>query len=453
MGIRARAAIGFAATGCAVAVLFAAVTHSLARGYLVEQREKAAVSRAYSNARLARTALRANRPDVVGFLSGIAAEPGANALIRHDGRWFSTSVAVGAESVPKDLLRVVSARGDVATQRHRDSDGKLVLVTGVPLPAVDALYFDISPLSDLERTLSLLGRLVAVGALIATAGAALVGAAAARRLVRPLAPIGEAAGRIAHGELATRLDRAADADLQPLVDAFNEMAAALEARVEREIRFSADVTHELRAPLAAIAAATDVIDRRRDRLPEDVVAAFDVVHDKLQTLQQTVLDLLEISQVDSGSAALTPEAIELRPFIERLLHLHGVDEDRLAVADGVPERFTADRRRLAQAIGNVVVNATTYGGGVVRLAVEDGDGQIRFLVEDRGPGVAPSERETIFGRFARGDAGVRAGSASGTGLGLAIAAEHVRLHGGRIWVDDGASGGARFVIEVPESPC
>lgn len=452
-GIRARAALGFAATGCAVAVLFAAVTYGLARGYLVAQREKVVARQAFVNARLARAALRADRPDVVGFLDGVSGETGSNSLIRYEGRWFSTSVEMGADDVPRDLLRVVSARGNAATQRHRTDDGDLVLVTGVPLAAVDGLYFEVAKLTELEDTLSLLSRLVAVGAVIATAGAALVGAGAARRLVRPLAPIGVAAGRIAEGQLATRLDSPTDADLQPLVDAFNEMAATLEARIDREMRFSADVTHELRAPLAAIASATDVIARRGDQLPEEVVAAFEVLTEKLQTLQQTVLDLLEISQVDSGAAALRLEPIELRALVDRVLQLHGVDEEILAVAPEVPVSFTADRRRMSQALGNVVANASAYGGGLVRLAVARSDGRIRFVFDDRGPGVAPSEREAIFGRFARGDAGVRAGSASGTGLGLAIAAEHVRLHGGRIWVDDGAFGGARFVIEVPEMPC
>ena len=62
------------------------------------------------------------------------------------------------------------------------------------------------------------------------------------------------------------------------------------------------------------------------------------------------------------------------------------------------------------------------------------------------------EREAIFGRFSRGDAGLRAGSGSGTGLGLALAAEHIRLHGGRIWAEDGPGGGGRFVIELPMEP-
>lgn len=449
IGLRARAAVSFAATGCAVAVVFAVVTYSLARDYLVSQREQAAARQAYANARLTRAALRSPQPDVVGLLSGIAGEPDSNSLVRHGGRWYSTSVEVGADSVPRDLVRVVSARGDAGSQRYRSSDGSLILATGVPLPGVEALYFQLVPLQELEGTLDVLSRLVAVGALIATLGAGIVGAAAARRLVKPLAPIGVAAGRIARGELGTRLELAADADLQPLVDAFNDMASALEARVAREARFSADVTHELRSPLAAVAAATQVIDRRRDLLPREVQNAFDVVTEKIQTLQQTVLDLLEISRIDADSAAVTFERVELRPFLNRLMDLHETDGTLLCVADDAPQTFSADRRRLAQALGNVLANASAYGGGAVAVYVETEGPELRFLIDDRGPGVDPSERDAIFGRFARGDAGVRSGSASGTGLGLALAAEQVALHGGRIWAEDAPGGGARFVIALP----
>ena len=76
-------------------------------------------------------------------------------------------------------------------------------------------------------------------------------------------------------------------------------------------------------------------------------------------------------------------------------------------------------------------------------------GWVRLEIDDRGPGISEEERDAIFGRFARGAAGVEAGSESGTGLGLALTAEHVRLHGGRVWVEDAPDGGARFLVDLP----
>jgi len=109
----------------------------------------------------------------------------------------------------------------------------------------------------------------------------------------------------------------------------------------------------------------------------------------------------------------------------------------------------ADKRRLEQVIANLVANARLHGQGIERVRVEVDDGRARVIVEDRGPGVAAGERERIFERFYRAPSTGR--SAGGVGLGLALVAEHVGLHGGRVWVEnrDGENGGARFVVELP----
>ena len=103
-------------------------------------------------------------------------------------------------------------------------------------------------------------------------------------------------------------------------------------------------------------------------------------------------------------------------------------------------------------MANLVDNAAVYAGGVTRLAVEASDDRVRLIVEDAGPGVPAEGRERIFERFFRGSAAGRRGAGDGTGLGLALVAEHVRLHGGRVWVDDRPGGGSRFVVELPIRP-
>lgn len=451
-GLRVRATVGFGVTGLIVAVAAGSLTYVAARRYLLQQRESTAMHQAYVNARLARNVLRTPEPDVRAFLTSLSGGSASESILRYRGEAFVTSVAIGPDRIPADLQRVVG-QGRVGTQRFRDAGGDLHLAIGIPVAAVEADYYEVVSLVELDNTLDLLARAMALGVGGATMVAAIIGWAAANRLLRPLRPVADAAERIAAGALDTRLDDPTDPDLRRLTEAFNSMAAALEVRIERETRFAADVSHELRTPLAAVAAAVEIIHRREDQLPPQVTEAFTVLSAKIALFQRMVLDLLEISRLDGGSAVLDRDAIDLRHLIERLVDLHAAAGTSIEIADGVPTHVWADRRRLAQAVGNIFDNATRYGRGVTRVGVrEPAPGWVRIEIDDQGPGVSEEERDAIFGRFARGAAGAAAGSDSGTGLGLALTAEHVRLHGGRIWAEDADSGGARFVVEIPVVP-
>ena len=116
-----------------------------------------------------------------------------------------------------------------------------------------------------------------------------------------------------------------------------------------------------------------------------------------------------------------------------------------------------DKRRMLRVLANLLENARHYGAGEITVEVTPSTDRgepitdVQIAVEDRGPGVPPEERGHIFERFARGVSAGRRGAGEGAGLGLALVDEHVRLHGGRVWVDDRSDGeeGARFVIELP----
>ncbi len=401
LGLRARTTIGFALASMLIAAGFAVVTYAVGRSYLLGQRENSAVRQAYVNARLARTLLRDPAADVPSFLSGLGGGTASVSALRHRGEWFSTSVAFGSATLPPALVSVVTA-GHAGHQRFRGNGRQLSLAVGVPIATAEAAYFEIFPLDEVERTLMLLAGALGIGVVSAAAVAAAIGRSAARRLVRPLAPVADAAERIAGGALDTRLEKIGDPDLRRLSDAFNLMASSLEERIDRETRFAADVSHELRSPIAAVAAAVDIIDRRRDDLPPQVIEAFTVLAAKVALFQRTVLDLLEISRLDAGTAVMSVEPIETADFLDTLLASHGADGAVLDVDPEAPARFFGDRRRLAQAMGNIVDNARNYAGGVTRVSASLSDANtMRLTFEDRGPGIAKDEREAIFGRFAR----------------------------------------------------
>ena len=448
LGLRARAAIGFAATGLVVSLLVALATYTMARRYLLEQRTASARTQAYAHARLVRSALRTPNAHIPTLLASVDGTSASNAALRYRGEWYASSIG-GVDAIPADLARIVGDQ-HAATQLVAAPDGRPALAVGVPIAAVEAEWYELFPLHDLEHSMDLLARASLLAAGLASLVGGLLGWAGAGRVVRPLGPISLAAARVAGGDLRIRVGVPTDPDLRPLAESFNHMAESLEARIEREVRFTADVTHELRSPLAAVRASVDVLHRRRASLTSDAAAVLEVLGTHVAKLEQTVVDLLELARSDSGQAGLTTEAVDLGALLAQLAR-DQVPDAAVEIDPAVPPRVPLDRRRIVQAVANIFQNAKAYAGGVtlVRLRRSDDDERARIEIEDAGPGVREDEREAIFGRFARGRSGLEVGGASGTGLGLALVDEHVKSHGGSVSVEDSPGGGARFVIELP----
>jgi signal transduction histidine kinase len=265
--------------------------------------------------------------------------------------------------------------------------------------------------------------------------------------MRPLKRITDAASQIASGDLGTRVAPEHDRDLEPLVNSFNGMADAVQARIQREERFASDVSHELRSPITALAAATDVLDGRRDEVPERTRQAIDVVITQVRRFDQMVLDLLELSRIDAGAADSHVEPVVLAQLCARIARRFGFDALPVEVQPDAPVTVAIDRVRFERILGNLLDNAMHHAGGPTRIVIGKGpDTFVDVAVEDAGGGVPESERARIFERFARSSASRHR---VGTGLGLALVAEHVHALGGEVWVEDRPGGGARFVVRLP----
>ena len=256
---------------------------------------------------------------------------------------------------------------------------------------------------------------------------------------------------MAEGSLDTRLLAEGDPELSALASSFNRMTDALQDRIDHEVRFTADVSHELRSPLTTLATSMEVLESHRDELPSRSRRALDLLSAELRRFQRMVDDLLEISRVDTGSAELSLDEVEVGELARQAAAAGGAGAVPVDVDPSVSGvRLWVDKRRIERVVTNLVANADQYAGGVTRVAVEAGpDAVVRFVVIDQGPGVAPGERDRIFERFYRGQAAGQRGVTDGTGLGLALVAEHVRLHGGRVWVEPGPGDENRFVVELP----
>jgi two-component system, OmpR family, sensor histidine kinase MtrB len=450
LGLRARVTLAFAGGALAVSAALSGVSYGLIRNYLVEQTRTAALREAFVNAGVARAGLltsAANIPRVLGSLQDPETSP---SLVFYEDSWFPSAVGIGRESLPQEFRQAVNS-GRPSRQAYR-LGGSTVLGVGLPLPGAQAAYFEVFSLDELDRTLRFLGLALLFAGLATTVVGAAVGRWASTRLIRPVADVAKAAAAVAGGALDTRLPDADDADLATLTSSFNSMADALQARIERDARFASDVSHELRSPLTTLATTVQVLASRRDELPERSRAALDLLTADVERFQRLVEDLLEISRYDAGVADLHMEDVRLTELVTRAVASVGGPPVELgpgAVADGLA--IQADKRRMTQVIKNLVENAARYGGGATRVIVDAGHYVARVAVDDEGPGVAPEEREAIFERFFRGSAaGQRRGGGQGSGLGLSLVTEHVRLHGGRVWVEDNPVGkGARFVVEIP----
>ena len=335
--------------------------------------------------------------------------------------------------------------------------GELVIAVGIPLDNVDASYFEFSSLRELQATLNSVARALIGAGVITTSLGLLLGALAARRAVRPLADAAQAAQSIAGGRLDTRLDPGGDPDLRGLATSFNNMASALQQRIERDARFASDVSHELRSPLMTLAASVEVLQARRDDMPERAQAALDLLVGDVARFQGLVEDLLEISRFDAGAVHLNLDELLVGEFVRQAVSVSSIRDAAVTVSErGERLLIRGDRRRLARVVANLIDNARIHGGGDISVSVSEADeaepiSTVWIAVEDHGPGVPVEDRDVVFERFARGGAAGRRATSEGAGLGLALVAEHARLHGGRVRVEDRQDGepGARFVIELP----
>ncbi len=439
-GLQTRITALFAGGALVLSASLAAATYQLTRSSLVQERERTAIRSAYFDAAAVQAGLAGSDPDLVRVLSVLDTGTARRPVIRREGQWYARTADDGlTRAIPATLQRL--AEGDrPGVQRVRLEDGP-ALIVAVPLPDARATYYEVNDQSELQRTLRSLSVILALVALgTALAGAAL-GAWVSRRVLRPLTSVADAATSITAGNLDARLDPAREPDVARLATSFNAMVDELQARLERDRRFAADVSHELRSPLQTLSAAAAVLDRRRDDLDPRSAAALGLLTGELERFSQLVTDLLELAR---GDRPVERAPVDVAELLDGLCLSRGLvpEVPRPLVAD-------VDQRRLRQVLVNLLDNADRHGGGPVAVRAGRTDGLLWLEVDDEGPGVPADERELVFGRFGRGrTAGVR-GSGDGTGLGLALVAQHVAAHGGRIEVQDRPGGGARFRVEVP----
>ena len=445
LSLRTRITLFLSVTALVASLALTLLTYSAARSYLLDQRSAVARVQTFANAKAARDELRLTNAKVRDFIDSIRTDENGFALLNVGDVSYPQKLQFPQNVLPAELVANV-LDGQTGQQRF-ELDGRPYLAVGVSIKESNAYYFEAFPLTTTDRVLRIIGTALLVGSGIITLLAAAFGGWTSRRLLKPVSRVAAAAGGIASGGLDTRLDPESDPELNRLAQSFNEMADAVQTRIEREARFASDVSHELRSPITALSAAVEVLDARRADLPERTQQALDVVVVQVRRFDQMVLDLLELSRIDAGVSDVHAEELRLDDVVPRIAQRYGFADVPIEVHPNARRNVWIDKLRLERILANLLDNARQHGGGPTKVTIEpDRTRGLLLAVEDAGPGVARGERQRIFERFARGTA---ARHRVGTGLGLALVAEHAHALGGEAWVEDRIGGGARFVVRFP----
>lgn len=281
----------------------------------------------------------------------------------------------------------------------------------------------------------------------------------ARTIVRPLRRLALAAHRVRLGRArevnVPRLPSRTD-EIGLLARSVSDMTQSLRQRIDNIEAFAADVTHELKNPLASLRSAMDGLDRVDDpKLRQRLIA---VARDDVGRLDRLINDISEAARTDAELARATFESVDLGPLIEQLVASWDNRREKgdATIAFARPRKSSAvvmgKPDRLARAINAIIDNAVSFSppGGLVEIAAARVGDEVRVRIDDEGPGVPPEAREAIFNRFhSVRPEGENFGRHSG--LGLAIAEAIVKGHDGEIDVQDrdDAPSGARFTIRLP----
>jgi two-component system sensor histidine kinase ChvG len=358
--------------------------------------------------------------------------------------------------------------GEISSGQRLNELGERVVSVTLPIRRVQSVLGVVTLESaDVERIL------VAERAAMLpfTLGAAMVtflsSALLALFIGRPLKRLAEAADRL-RVTGSTRLElpdvsRRND-EIGALGQSLEAMTDALADRIDANERFAADVSHEIKNPLASIRSAIDSARAISD--PERQGQLLGIVAQDVKRLDRLVTDIARASRIEAETARGDPGKVDLARMLEEMVSAYAPAPDEEADVPVIFQRpaptdaiVFGQEGLIGQVFRNLIDNARSFSppGGAVRVAIEvvrgRGDDVVRAAVEDEGPGIPPENLETVFERFyTQRPAGTAFGANSGLGLSIArqiVAAHHGRIYAQNIEGSGGARLGARLVVELP----
>ena len=363
---------------------------------------------------------------------------------RRDGRGWPDVAAAQTRSV-------------VSASVWRAPDRTPVITAAAPLPR-EAVVMTTVNARDITQTVRIERYRLSLILLSVAIVSILLSLFLARTIVRPLRRLARAAVRVRLGRarevVVPRLPSRRD-EIGSLARALSDMSLALRARIDATEAFAADVTHEMKNPLASLRSAVEGLGKVKE--PELRERLLDIVRDDVLRLDRLITDISEASRLDAQLSRAKFEPVDIVEMIDALV----AQRYQRGVERGITIRFDHDRpglvtlgegARLERVFENLIDNALSFspdGGQIILSALGEAE-ELVVRIEDEGPGVPEDARDTIFRRFQS----VRPQSEAfgrHSGLGLAIARTIVEGHQGSIVVEsrEDRLGGARFVVRLP----
>lgn len=339
----------------------------------------------------------------------------------------SATAEVVLDDEPEDVL-VVAEDVEVGGRR-------LVVLVG---RAVD----DVAESTATVRSLLWVGGPLLV-AVVAVTTSLVVG-----RALAPVARIRREVEEISFSQMHRRVPVPKTRDeIARLASTMNGMLTRLDDGQDRQRRFVADASHELRSPVASLRQHAEVALAHGDRIDAGQLA--EVVLAESTRMQRLVDDLLLLARADEGSLQRVRRPVDLDDVVfaeaRRLRDLGVVRVDTSTVGAA---RVHGDEVPLGRVVRNLADNAARHAASSVAFALETRGADVVLHIDDDGAGIPAADRQRVLERFVRLDEG-RSRDAGGAGLGLAIAAEVVAAHGGTVAVADSPLGGARITVHLP----
>ncbi len=273
------------------------------------------------------------------------------------------------------------------------------------------------------------------------------------KILKPVSLVAKAAESITHEDLSHRVrSEHADAEMQELMRAFNNMIERLEKSFGHISEFSTHVAHELKTPLAVIRGEAELA-LRKEREPAEYREALEANLRESARMVKIIDDMLLLARVDYDPQSLSFQPLDLNEFIRDIIEKEQLLSEKkgIKIHADIPNekiKISADEVHLRRLFFNILENAAKFTpeSGNIHLRVEKNGNQASIRIRDSGPGIPPEYLPKVFDKFFHKD---RNGSGAGNGLGLSIALSIAKAHQGSISVESSPGQGAEFTVLLP----